>query len=116
MKKGDIIPVYLNPYLLIEFEGWAIILDEPELHETFLSEANSLYQVIRVKIRFLSYQELENLRPGRYNDKFSKDFITHRKIRKLIMENPNDVDIRLLSYSPTNNKKNVKNKPKSKDT
>jgi hypothetical protein len=114
MKKGDIIPIYLNPYLLLEFEGWAIILDDPELHETFLSDANNMYQVIRVKIRFLYYNELEGLRPGKYNDPFCKSFITHRRIRKLIMEDPNDDDIRNLSYSPTKKKTNgkVKNQPK----
>lgn len=104
MQIGDIIPIHFNPYLLNCFDGWAIILDTPEPQETFLVD-NSMYQVYRVKVKFLLFNELNGLRPGKYNDPFAKEFITHRKIRILLQHDVNDADIRSLTYTPTKNGK-----------
>jgi hypothetical protein len=111
MVKGNVIPIFANPYEEInEFEGWAELLELPELHETFLAESGDMYQILRAYVRFLLYHELNGKLPGKYNDRFlSKSFITHRRIRVLIAVNPDDSHISKLSHAPSSNKQDKEN-------
>jgi len=79
------------------FDGVGEILEIVDEKESFL-ENHNLYQIVRMKVRFLLNEELVShnipIRGGYFNDPFiNKSFTTHKFKKILLKEEANDKDI-----------------------